>query len=65
MIFSRPKSNPNDIADKCPECGCKTLYTVDRDTEIALECDCGYHWVLKYKRGTMSIPRSQLKLEAF
>lgn len=61
----KPKCNPNDITDKCPECGKKTLYTVDRDTEITEECDCGYHMVLKYKRGTMSIPKEQVKLEAF
>lgn len=61
----KPKSNPNDIAEECPDCGMMTLYEVERDTEITLECDCGYRWVLKYKRGTMSIPKEQVKLEAF
>lgn len=65
MIFSRLKNNPNDITEECPSCGKKTAYEVERDTEIAIECDCGYHWVLKYKRGTMGIPKEQVKLEAF
>ena len=59
------KCNHNDIAEKCPGCGEITLYEVERDTEISLECDCGYHWVLKYKRGTMDIPKGCVKLEAF
>jgi hypothetical protein len=65
MMFAKPRSNPNDIVDRCPECGERTLYTVDRDTEVAEECDCGYRLVLKYKRGTMSIPKGVVKLEDF
>lgn len=57
--------NPNDYVEKCPECGKKTLYLVERDTEIVEECDCGYRLVLKYKRGTMAIPKSQKSLEVF
>ena len=61
----RTISNPNDDTEPCPECGEDTAYLVERDTEIAIECDCGYHWVLKYKRGTMDVPKAQVKLEAF
>lgn len=61
----RPISNPNDITERCPGCGENTAYIVERETEIALECDCGYHWVLKYKRGIMSIPKNQSNLGAF
>ena len=57
--------NPNDDAEKCPECRKKTLYLIERDTEIVEECDCGYRLVLKYKRGTMAIPKEQKLLEAF
>lgn len=58
-------SNPNDHVEKCPECGKKTLYYIERDTEILVECDCGYRLVLKYKRGTMAIPKGLKSLEEF
>ena len=58
-------NDPNDDVELCPGCGKKTAYIIDRDTTISLECDCGYYWVIKYKRGTMSIPGSQKRLEGF
>lgn len=56
-------SNPNDDVELCSGCGKRTAYVVNRDTEIVLECDCGYRSVIKYKRGTMIIPGCQNRLE--